>query len=117
MMESRQTVLPLPVAPAMSRCGIFVRSPATDSPPAPLPRATASFDLACIFWNDVLSMTLLNATEPNAEFGTSIPTMDLPGIGASMRMLGAASASARSLPSAVMRSTRILVLDTSSYRS
>ena len=46
--------------------------------------------------------------------GTSMPTIDLPGTGASIRMLGAARARARSLASEVIRSTLTLVLDTSS---
>ena len=46
MIALMQTLLPLPVAPAISRCGIFARSATTGSPETPLPRASASFDFA-----------------------------------------------------------------------
>ncbi len=46
-----------------------------------------------------------NATMLAAEFGISIPTTGLPGTGAWIRMVGAASASARSFCSSVIRRT------------
>ena len=46
-----------------------------------------------------------NPTVATFAFGISIPTRAMPGTGASMRMLGAASASARSFCSSVIRRT------------
>ncbi len=43
MIEFMQTLLPQPVAPAMSRWGIFARSATIGTPETPLPRASASF--------------------------------------------------------------------------
>ena len=59
-------------------------------------------------------MTPRRLTMLETVLGTSMPTMDLPGTGASMRMVGAARASARSLASEVMRSTLTRVRETSS---
>ena len=79
-----KTLLPWPVAPAMSRWGIRVRSP---------------------------TMALADSTTSRIEtrladlLGTSIPTADLPGIGASIRSGAAARARERSFWSAVMRFT------------
>jgi hypothetical protein len=42
-MELRQTLLPLPVAPATSRCGMRPRSATTGAPAMSLPSAMASF--------------------------------------------------------------------------
>src|SRR3990172_2235596 len=108
------TVLPLPVAPAIRRWGIFDRSAATDSPPAPLPRLIAISERALTFWNEAVSITLRRVTVPVVVLGTSMPTTDLPGTGASILMVGAASASDRSLARDAMRSTLTLVRDTSS---
>ena len=52
------------------------------------------------------SMTARAATVAEMRLGTSMPTTDSPGTGASMRRLGAASASARSFSRAMMLSTR-----------
>ena len=90
------------------------RSPATDSPPAPLPIARAKCDRASSFWKALVSITPRKLTEVALVLGTSIPTMDLPGTGASIRMLGAARARARSLAREVIRSTFTRVLETSS---
>ncbi len=59
-------------------------------------------------------MTLRSVTSDFDVFGTSMPTTGLPGTGASMRIAGAASASARSLASDVICWTRTRVRDTSS---
>ncbi|MBA7624031.1 hypothetical protein ES703_31435 [subsurface metagenome] len=112
--EFKQTVLPLPVAPAISRWGILDKSAAIASPPAPLPSARASLDLASTFWKLLVSITPRRLTTPEIVLGTSMPTTDLPGTGASILILGAARARARSLASAVILSTLTLVLDTSS---
>ncbi len=58
-------------------------------------------------------MTLRKLTVLKTILGTSMPTTDLPGTGASILILGAASASARSLDSDVIRSTLTLVRETS----
>ena len=44
-MELRQTLLPAPVAPAISRCGMRARSTTTGSPETFLPSAILSGDL------------------------------------------------------------------------
>ena len=46
MMVLRQTVLPEPVAPATSMCGILVRSATHGMPATSLPSEIARFDLA-----------------------------------------------------------------------
>ena len=46
--ELRPTDLPVPVDPAMSRCGIAARSAKNGSPWIDLPSAIISFELA--FW-------------------------------------------------------------------
>ena len=45
IIEFRPTDLPLPVAPATSRCGIAVRSATTGMPLTSLPRASGSLPL------------------------------------------------------------------------
>ncbi len=95
MIALTQTLLPEPVAPAMSRCGIFDRSALEGCPATSWPRAKASFErLATSPWVRLAS-TSFRVTRSNAEFGISTPTYGSPGIGASIRMLRAASASAR----------------------
>ena len=44
MIALTQTLLPEPVAPAMSRCGIFARSALNGWPATSWPSAKASFD-------------------------------------------------------------------------
>ena len=82
--------LPEPVEPATSRWGIFVRFAVTKWPSMSLPRPIT------IGW---LSLTVDGArsTSPRrtisrSELGTSMPTADLPGIGASSRTLSVATA-------------------------
>ena len=76
----------------------------------------AGFEREFALWKAVLSMTLRMATSEVVVLGTSMPTTGLPGTGASMRMVGAAKASARSLARFVMRFTRTRVRDTTSER-
>lgn len=95
-MEFRHTDLPEPVAPAMSRWGMLARSAATASPETPEPSAIGSAALSCSWRNDGASITARSVTMVALVFGTSMPTIGLPGTGASMRSAGAASASARS---------------------
>ena len=46
--ELRKTLLPVPVAPATSRCGILARSASAGLPKMSLPRATGSRALLCL---------------------------------------------------------------------
>ena len=98
------TLLPEPVAPAISRCGIFARSTALAAPATSRPRANVSFDSAAV--NSTSSRIRRRATMLKSLFGISIPTALLPGIGASIRSERAARAIARSSASASIRETR-----------
>ncbi len=105
MIALRPTDLPDPVAPAMSRWGVLARSSMNTSPSmvfpmgagrAILPARAASRKVA-------VESICLKRTISRVRFGISTPMALLPGIGAMMRMPGAASAIARSSSSAVMR--------------
>ena len=109
-----QTDLPEPVEPAISICGIFSRSATTILPEISLPIAIVLVDFA--FWNSGLSMISRSSTVAVSLFGTSMPTADLPGIGASMRTRAAASAKARSSAKAAILLTRMPGAGLSSYR-
>ena len=86
------TDLPEPVWPAISMCGIFAISVTTMLPATSLPSANASFDL--LFINSSDSIISLNGTIFFSLFGTSMPTVCLPGIGASILIVSASNASA-----------------------
>ena len=105
MIEVRQTDLPLPVAPAMSRCGILVKSWMTYLPFTSRPSGIGSLNLPCVNRSD--SSVSRKPTVATFAFGISRPTRAMPGTGASIRMLGAAKASARSFWSSVMRRTLV----------
>ena len=62
------------------------------------------------------SISPRSATILVSALGTSTPTIGCPGTGASIRIDGAARASARSSARRVIRLTRTLVLETSSAR-
>ena len=94
MIEFMHTLLPEPVLPAISMCGIFAISPTQALPSIPLPSEKESFDLASINSSD--SIISLRDTVSVFLFGTSIPTADLPGIGASILIDLAAKLSAKS---------------------
>ena len=113
MMALRQTDLPDPVAPAMSRCGMSARSVTISAPATPEPRAIGRLRRPSASRYAADSSIPRSETTEVRAFGTSSPTTDLPGTGASMRSAGAASASARSCWSAVMRLTRTRVRDSS----
>jgi hypothetical protein len=104
MMELIQTLLPEPVAPAISRWGIVSRLAATGWPETSCPSAT--FKGESKSWNSFVSMTARSATREILSLGTSMPTMERPGTGASMRIGAAARASARSLERALILLTR-----------
>ena len=82
------TDLPEPVAPAIRRWGILAISVTTTCPPISLPTAKARRDLW--FLKESESRSSLKYTILFSLFGTSIPTADLPGIGASIRISAAA---------------------------
>src|ERR1017187_591570 len=88
------TDFPEPVVPATRQCGIFARLPKTDRPEIFRPRAMVrGFGE---FWNFSSERRVARPTVDFDLFGISIPTNDLPGIGASMRIGCAAKASAKS---------------------
>src|SRR3989344_1026714 len=84
------TDFPEPVAPAIRRCGILFKFPKCGLPvmSRPIEIKRGSFELR----NSSVSRRELNPTVVRELLGISIPTKDLPGIGASMRMGCAASA-------------------------
>ena len=88
------TLLPEPVAPAMSRCGILARSTAWALPATSRPRANVSVEPDAL--KSTSSRIRRRATTLKSLFGISMPTALLPGIGASIRSDRAASAIARS---------------------
>src|SRR4030067_2841266 len=98
----KATLLPDPVAPATNRCGIFVKSATTGLPEISLPSARGSFDFNALNCSDAIIS--LRKTSSLKWLGTSIPTVDLPGRGATMRTLTDFSARARS-------SDRFTILD------
>ena len=97
------TLLPEPVAPAISRCGILPRSTAIGRSPTSRPSAKVRRvpdALKSSSWRIGRSGTIMKSL-----FGISMPTALLPGIGASIRRLRAARAMARSSDSASTRLT------------
>ena len=88
------TLLPEPVAPAMSRCGILARSTAWAMPATSRPRANVSVEPDAV--KSTSSRIRRRATMLKSLFGISMPTALLPGIGASIRSERAARAIARS---------------------
>ncbi len=78
------TDFPEPVVPATRTCGIFARLPNIALPEIPRPRAIVrGFDE---FWNLSSERRVARPTIDFDLFGISMPTNDLPGIGASMRI-------------------------------
>ena len=108
------TDLPEPVAPAISRWGIFPMSVTTTCPPISLPTAKARRDLW--FLNDSASSKSLRYTMLFSLLGTSIPTADLPGMGASIRISAAARLSLISSVSPTILLTFTPCSGKSSYR-
>ena len=89
------TDLPLPVDPATNKCGVLFISVHTGLPIIFLPKVTSNFESRILF--GTVSNTSLTVTIEVTLFGISIPIVDLPGIGASIRTSLAASAKAISL--------------------
>src|SRR3989344_1603317 len=96
------TDLPVPVAPAIRKWGIFSRPAKTGLPETSLPRARGIKYLDFLYSS--CSNIPLRPTIETRLLGTSIPTNDLPGIGASILMGWAANARDRS-------ELRTLILD------
>ena len=107
-----QTLFPDPVAPAISMCGIRVRSPTTVFPETSVPIASESSVLS--FWKVGVWMISRRVTRLVALLGTSMPSAGLPGIGAWIR-IAAESASERSFCSAVILRTGTPTPGWSSY--
>ena len=92
MIALSPTDLPCPVAPATSRCGIFAKSTIYTSFVMVLPNATGSSIV--LSWN-FRELRIENMdTMEGLAFGTSIPMVPLPGIGAMIRIPIAAKLSA-----------------------
>src|SRR3990167_814595 len=93
MMAWIVTDLPEPVVPAMRQCGIFATFTKCALPVMSRPSATMSGLGLSVYSGEARS-----DARPMVDFvelGTSIPTRDLPGIGASIRTGDAARASSR----------------------
>ena len=88
------TLLPEPVAPATSRCGIAARSATAGRPKMSLPSASGSLDGPSR--NSGVERISLSATVSRTWLGISIPIADLPSRGETIRTLGAFIARARS---------------------
>ena len=74
--------LPAPVAPATNKCGIFARFAHRKDPSTSLPKA---INIGCGSLEETEDLsTSPRATISRSEFGISIPTADLPGIGESI---------------------------------
>ena len=91
----RPTDLPIPVAPATKRCGIFARSTTIGNPLISLPSPMESVDLA--FVNTSLERISLSPIISLLLFGISRPITGFPGITSTIRTLSTRSALARSL--------------------
>src|ERR1019366_8740033 len=78
------TDLPEPVAPAMRACGDFAKLAKRALPVISLPSDIMSG--LSELWNSCDPRRVARPTVVFAVFGTSIPTRDLPGIGASIRI-------------------------------
>ena len=85
MMALIATDLPVPVAPATSKCGVLARSNIKTSFVIVLPYAIGSF-IFVSSWKRLDAMTECIDTTCGFSFGTSIPTVPLPGIGAMIRI-------------------------------
>jgi len=83
-MAFNPTDLPCPVAPATSMWGAFARSTMKTSLVMVFPKATGSSNV--VSWNFLLFNIELIDTMRGLAFGTSIPMVPLPGIGAMIRM-------------------------------
>ena len=78
MIVFMQTDFPEPVVPAISRCGMDVRSPIIGVPEILFPKAIGS--LISFLENFSLDIISLKVTSSLFSLGISIPTVFLPGI-------------------------------------
>ena len=101
MMVLMVTDLPVPVAPAISRCGILARSATTGFPSRSRPSAIGSAARPPAP-TPPISSSSRRVTIRAIGLGTSTPTAPLPGIGAT-RIDGARMVIARSSASATIR--------------
>ena len=108
------TDLPMPVAPAISKCGIFLISIIMGSPATLRPRHVVMRLL--LFLNSSVEMSERRYTVSGCLLGTSIPTAALPGIGASMRTPPVARLRAISSTRFAIERTRMPASGKSSYR-
>ncbi len=100
IMALMATLLPDPVEPAISRCGMEARSAVTRRPLMSLPMESVSRDLPPM--NSCDSITSRSQIVSRSRLGTCIPTVLLPGM-RSIRMLSARSPRHRSSERLVMR--------------
>ena len=103
IMALMPTDLPLPVAPAIIKCGMRARSPMTAPPAVSLPSATARLEGDCT--NASASMSSRSVTSSRFGFATSMPTTALPGTGARILTPGARIAIVRSSARLTIRLT------------
>ena len=106
------TDFPEPVEPATSKWGIFAKSNVRTEPLTAFPKGISSNFLSSVL---DCSQSSRKVTVAISEFGTSIPTKDLPGIGASIRTSLAAKARAKSSARLEMRLTRTPTAGLTSY--
>ena len=101
-MAFKPTDFPCPVAPATKRCGVFVKSKTNVSFVIVFPITIGNSKSE--FWNfsDAINERML--TISGLEFGTSIPIVPFPGIGAIIRIPNALKLKAIS-------SSRFLILE------
>ena len=107
------TDLPLPVAPATNKCGVLFISMNIVLPIMFLPNATTSLLLSIDL--GISSIISLNDTPTLVLFGSSIPIVLLPGIGACILTSFAARASAISLCILNTLFTFVPLLSSTSY--
>ena len=95
--------LPAPVAPATNRCGILAKLAHRNKPSTSLPNA---INIGWVSFPETGERsTSPTATISRSEFGISIPTADLPGIGERILISPLATAYAIFLESALIAST------------
>ena len=107
------TDFPLPVAPAIKRCGIDLRSATIAFPEISLP--SENVILLSAFLNSGDEIISRSPTMFISSFSISMPTAAFPGIGASILMLFALKLSAISSPSLTMLLTLTPALGSTSY--
>jgi len=95
MIELMHTLLPEPVVPAISMCGMDVRSAIRAAPDTSLPRNSGRPIFSAL--GPATAISSFSRTISLSRFGTSMPMVFLPGSGATTRTDGAFSARAMSL--------------------